>query len=102
MLRLETLRKQSGLSQEELAQKVNLTQQRISSYEKGKRQPDLETLIQFASFFDCSTDFLLGISDIKNPEKLLKTSVYSSDSKEFTPEEIVEAIRLYKEIKKII
>lgn len=38
MLRLEHLRKQIGLTQLELAEKVNMTQQRISAYEKRKKR----------------------------------------------------------------
>ena len=70
MLRLEDLRKAKGLSQETLAKELNMTQQRISAYEKGKREPDIETLKQFASFFNCTIDFLLGKSDIRNPEEI--------------------------------
>lgn len=66
MLRLETLRKETGLSQKEFAEKFNMTQQRISAYEKEKREPDIETLKQFAVFFNCSIDYLLGISDTFN------------------------------------
>lgn len=70
MLRLEELRKNKGISQDTLAQDLNMTQQRISAYEKGKREPDIETIKQFAEYFDVSTDYLLGKSDIRNPEKI--------------------------------
>lgn len=66
MLRLESLRKELGLTQNEFAKKINMTQQRISAYEKGKREPDLQTLQQFADFFNVSTDYLLGRTDIRN------------------------------------
>jgi len=103
MLRIEILRKQLGLSQEEFAQKVNMTQQRISSYEKGKREPDLETIKQFSDFFDCSIDYLLGKSDIKNSEKLISNIFGTSSLKELqelTAEEISDALKIYKEMKK--
>lgn len=70
MLRLELLRKENNLSQNELAKKINMTQQRISAYEKGKREPDIETLKQFAEFFKCTIDYITGKSDIRNPEEL--------------------------------
>lgn len=66
MLRLEELRKNLGLSQNELAEKLNMTQQRISAYEKGKREPDIDTIKQLADFFAVSTDYLLGKSNIRN------------------------------------
>ena len=61
MIRLEYYRTLAGLSQYELAEKIGMTQQRISAYELGKRQPDLETVKLFADFFGITTDDLLGI-----------------------------------------
>ena len=69
MLRIKQLREENNLTQEEFANKLNMTQQRISAYEKEKREPDLNTLQQIADFFGVSTDYLLGKSDIRNPEK---------------------------------
>ena len=66
MIRLEELRKKMGLSQEDLAKRINMTQQRISAYEKGKREPDLETLQLLAKYFGVSTDYLLGKTEIRN------------------------------------
>lgn len=67
MLRLKQLRKQRGLNQTGLAIKLNISQSTISSYEKGDRSPDSETLLSIANFFDVSLDYLVGISDIKKP-----------------------------------
>lgn len=61
MIRLEYYRTNAGLSQDQLAEKIGMTQQRISAYELGKREPDLETLKLFADFFKISTDELLGV-----------------------------------------
>ena len=47
-----------------------MTQQRISAYEKGKREPDIETLKEFADYFNCTIDYITGKSDIRNPEKI--------------------------------
>ena len=69
MLRLEELRKNKGISQETLAKDLNMTQQRISAYEKGKREPDIETLKQFAEYFNCTIDYITGKTDVRNPGK---------------------------------
>ena len=61
MIKLEYYRTSAGLSQLELAEKTGMTQQRISAYELGKRQPDLDTLKLFADFFGITTDELLGV-----------------------------------------
>ena len=61
--RLQQLRKEKGLKQSELATILNTTQRRISYMESGKVEPDLETLVLLANFFDVSTDYLIGIED---------------------------------------
>ena len=50
MLRLQILRKQLNISQSELANKMQLSQQSISKYEQGSREPDISTLKQLAKF----------------------------------------------------
>lgn len=101
MLRIEMLRKDLGLSQEDLAIKLNMTQQRISAYEKGKREPDIETIKQFADFFNVSIDYLLGKSDNNSVEDSFKHK-YREEIEGLTEEEIAEALIFYKEMKKKI
>lgn len=60
MLHIKEIRKKQGLTQYDLADKLQTTQQRISSYENGKREPDLVTLSQIADILNVSTDTLLG------------------------------------------
>lgn len=64
--RLAALRKERGLSQEDLAEKLQLTRQTISKWETGASTPDLELLVQLAEVFDVSVDSLLGV---KKPDK---------------------------------
>ncbi len=101
MLRIKELREEKNISQLELAKKLNLTQQSISLYEKGDREPSIDVLKSIANFFNVSLDYLLGKSDIRN---------YDEDEKEFrfafhketegmTDEEIKDALRFYKEMK---
>lgn len=61
--RITALRKQEGLTQTQLAQKLGLTRSSLSLYELGKREPDLSTLVKIAYYFNVNTDYLLGISD---------------------------------------
>ncbi|KYC71666.1 helix-turn-helix transcriptional regulator [Heyndrickxia faecalis] len=63
--RLSALRKQKGLSQYELADKLGYSRGQIANYEQGKREPDYETLQKIADFFDVTTDYLLGRTDIR-------------------------------------
>lgn len=61
--RLKNLRVESNLTQSQLAKIFNTTQRRISYFEIGKVEPDLETLCSIAKFFNVSTDYLLGLTD---------------------------------------
>ena len=60
---LRILREQHNLKQSELAEKLNTTQRRISYFESGTTEPDLDTLCKLADFFDVSVDYLLGRTD---------------------------------------
>ena len=60
--RLKELRHKKNLSQKDLAKKLNISQQAISLYEKGDREPKLETWQKLADFFNVPVDYLLGIS----------------------------------------
>ena len=64
--RLKELRLEKGLSQTQLADIFNISQQAVSHYEKGLRDMDYKLITSMSSFFQVSTDYLLGISDIKN------------------------------------
>lgn len=67
-IRLKNLRLENNLTQKELAEKLNMQNTAISKYELGEREPDIETINNIAEFFNVSTDYLLGRTDIKNPE----------------------------------
>jgi putative transcriptional regulator len=57
---LKTLRKAKGLSQEELAIRLNVVRQTVSKWEKGLSVPDADLLIQIADIFEVSVSKLLG------------------------------------------
>ncbi|EFQ57056.1 DNA-binding helix-turn-helix protein [Streptococcus downei F0415] len=63
--RLKSLRLEAGLTQKEIATKLNMTQPQYARTENGGRKPSSETLNKFAEFFDVSTDYLLGNSNRK-------------------------------------
>lgn len=56
-------RKKLGLSQEELAEKLNISQKSISKYELGNRKPQYKVLVRMAEYFGVTTDYLLGVTD---------------------------------------
>lgn len=59
--KLKLLRKRSGLSQEQLAQRLGVTKGMVSSYETSMRMPSYPVLLKIAQLFHVSTDILLGL-----------------------------------------
>lgn len=66
---IKTIRKAKGLSQQELAVKLNVVRQTISKWEQGKSYPDLEMIIKISNYFKISVDELLK-NDTKIVEKI--------------------------------
>ena len=65
-MRLKELRKKKGISQLRLATDLNTTQNTISRYETGEREPGIGELIKLADYFHVSVDYLIGRTD--NPK----------------------------------
>ena len=65
-MRLKELRKKKGISQLRLATDLNTTQNTISRYETGEREPGISDLIKIADYFNVSVDYL--ISRTENPK----------------------------------
>lgn len=57
--RLYKLRKKSGLSQEQIAEQLNVSRQAISKWELGAEVPESEKLIIISEYFKVSVDYLL-------------------------------------------
>ena len=58
--KLKELRSLSNLSQKELATKLSMSPNIICEYEKGRSQPNIDTLIKLSTIFNCSVDYLVG------------------------------------------
>ncbi len=65
--RLRDLRKNYGLSQEELAKKINLQQRAYGYYETGDRMVPPPVLDALADFYHVSVDYLMGRTDHPTP-----------------------------------
>lgn len=64
--RFKSLRKERGLSQAALATELGFTKSSVNMYERGDREPGLESLETIADFFNVDMDYLLGKSDVQN------------------------------------
>lgn len=67
--RIRDLREDHDLTQRELAQKLNCSQQVYSNYELGQRDIPTDVLIKLSLFYNVSVDYILGISDNSKIQK---------------------------------
>ena len=63
MLKIRELRKEKGITQEQLADAVNVKKYTIGDWERNRTEPNITTLVAMADYFEVSTDYLLGRSD---------------------------------------
>ena len=75
------LRRQKGLSQEELGNEVRVTRQTVSKWELGETTPEMDKLIELASLFEISIDELVGNNKYRNKLKKYIKSEYVYKSK---------------------
>lgn len=65
-MRLSEIRKEKNISQLKMALDLNVSQNTISRYETGEREPDLKMLIRIADYLNVSLDYLLERSAKNN------------------------------------
>lgn len=70
MNRIKQLREENNWTQLELSKKMNCAMSSIAMYESETRKPSMEVLLKLSEIFDCSIDYILGKSDIRNPEEI--------------------------------
>ena len=91
---LSRLRKEKGISQTELAEKLNIGKQSISDYEKSKSYPTFATLDKIADFFKATPVQLFGTSqDIELEKAVLKTDEYTEKANN-----IIQAVKSFDEL----
>lgn len=70
MNRIKKLREEKGIFQKDLAKLLKVSIPAINYYENEKRAMDTETASTLADYFNVSVDYLLGKSNIRNPQKI--------------------------------
>ncbi len=65
--KLLTLRKNAGMSQDALAEKLGVTRQAVSKWELGTAMPETENIAKLAQIFDVTADYLLGHTVVEKP-----------------------------------
>ena len=67
--RLRDLRRENNLTGEQLASALNMKQSAISKWENGLQEPSKKNLKKLAAYFHVSSDYLLGLTDEREPYK---------------------------------
>ncbi len=83
MNRLKILRCEKGLVQKDISNYLHCSIAIISMYEKEQRVMDINTAQKLANYFECSVDYLLGKSDIRNDKDFIVFNgfkMYSMDN----------------------
>ncbi|MTI47974.1 MAG: helix-turn-helix domain-containing protein [Firmicutes bacterium] len=88
--RLKKLRLERNLLQKELARVLGVSNGAIGMWENGKRTPDYELLQNISEYFNVSLDYLIGKSNVRNPN-----TTYNLTDKE---KELLEKIKNDPEI----
>ena len=71
MNRMQELRQERGISMKDAARALEMPYTTYVNYEKGTREPNSETLINIANFYNTSIDYLLGKSNVRIDDKTL-------------------------------
>lgn len=103
--RLKIIRENKGISQMQVYKDIGIHNKTLSGYERGVSEPDLQTLFLLATYYKVSTDYLLGITDVKNPSTPYKIdgNKIEEDLLQVTePEFIRYSNSSYNNLKKLI
>ncbi|MBW3496199.1 helix-turn-helix domain-containing protein [Bacillus sp. FDAARGOS_1420] len=96
--RLHTLRKECKLRQEDMAKQLGIARTTYAMYEQGNREPDYDTLIKLATFFEVSIDYLLGTTEIRKATDIQDPELYQwfKDINNATPQKREELKKFWE------
>lgn len=104
MNRIKILREEFGYTQQELADKLDGAKSTIAMYENETRKPSLEVLIKLSEIFNCSIDYILCKSDVRNPEEIKSVQFANAgglDTTDLDDDDLEELQRQIDYIKKM-
>jgi transcriptional regulator with XRE-family HTH domain len=94
--RLKWLRERKGLTQKEMAEKLDISRSNYSKYEYGQREPTIETLRKFPDILGESLDFLVGVIDYDSETETVMDELRMAGSNSLT------MYQKYKALKEIV
>ena len=88
---LSKLRRQRGISQKKAAEELGVSPALLSHYENGIRECGLDFLLRLAEYYSVSCDYLLGKSDIMNP------NVYEAEAEVLAVDRVLKTAKQHSE-----
>ena len=77
---LKKLREDASISQKAVADAIGVSQQSVNKYENHNIEPDIETLIRIADFFETSVDYLIGHTTVRR--KIEEVHIFELNDRE--------------------
>lgn len=90
---LSMLRKQADMTQNEVADRLNLSRQAISKYERGESFPDISVLVSIAALFDVTLDALISCGEPTKGESSILQNVAAGNT-EIVAENLADVVNL--------
>ena len=79
--RIRDMREDNDMTQKEVSYYLGMKQSQYSRYDRGHRDIPTDVLIKLAFLFDTSTDYLLGITDVRTPyQRLIDYNLYKIEN----------------------
>lgn len=75
--RIKQLREENRMTQVRLSIELEVSQETVSAYEKEKHYPSFAQLCKMSELFHVSIDYLMGLSDIRTPVKIIEDETLS-------------------------
>lgn len=96
-LRIRTMRKSRGMTQEDLARSIDQSPSSITMYENGRREPDLETLEALADVFNVTLGSIVsGETRVSEPIFIPDTDRYTTAVRYMTDEEYSQVVSAFQ------
>jgi len=90
---LSTLRKEADMTQNEVADRLNLSRQSISKYERGESFPDISVLVMIAELFNVTLDQLINYGEPTKGESTILKNVAKGNA-DIIAENIADVVNL--------
>lgn len=98
-IKIRELRQEKGLTIKDLSENLNIKEPTLSKYERSEREPNIDSLIKIADYFEVSVDYLIGRSDCKKQDYQPIADLLGIDDK--TIEILLSLVKTESQIKEM-